>query len=332
MLLFGTDEDVAEARALRAGPLEVIVRGSRVGPIRCGDVEVWHGVAFLFRDADWGTPEPIVEQMESTISESSFLLRATGRFPTYPIIGFRIEIEGTAEGCVRTFTTSPIVHGAEDHSVMLTLQSLPSMIETLRARFPQTAIAVGPSTIAARSSPLGNQPESDGLHRIALARQDPRCRGLFGAAWLLGYVAQLARAGVDAVTMMSLTGSSGVLAPAEGYALTKYPAYFALQRLRVPASARNVSVSDPSRIAALALGREGDQELLLANLTGDVIDVRLVEQRRFAPPQSSTQKHGQPSDRHPIRGAPRGVQHPAIACCSERMQSRACCDPPERRG
>ena len=213
--------------------------------------------------------------MESTISESSFLLRATGRFPTYPIIGFRIEIEGTAEGCVRTFTTSPIVHGAEDHSVMLTLQSLPSMIETLRARFPRTAIAVGPSTIAARSSPLGNQPESDGLHRIALARQDPRCRGLFGAAWLLGYVAQLARAGVDAVTMMSLTGSSGVLAPSEGYALTKYPAYFALQRLRVPASARNVSVSDPSRIAALALGREGDQELLLANLTGDVIDVRL---------------------------------------------------------
>ena len=171
VLLFGTDEDVAEAQLLRAGPLEVIVRGSRVGPIRCGDVEVWHGVAFLFRDANWGTPEPIVEQMESTISESSFLLRATGRFPTYPIIGFRIEIEGTAEGCVRTFTTSPIVHGAEDHSVMLTLQSLPSMIETLRARFPRTAIVVGPSTIAARSSPLGNQPESGwpASHRASTA-------------------------------------------------------------------------------------------------------------------------------------------------------------------
>ena len=569
VLLFGTDEVVAETLSLRSGPLDLTVRGARVGPIRCGDAEVWHGIAFLFRDVDWGTPEPIVEHTESTISESAFLLRATGRFPTSPVIDFRIEIEGTFEGCVRysaeavagadiatnrlgvclmhpmsaggsrveiehidgrvsrstfptlippwppfmlirairheyargrwahcvfagdsfeledqrnnsdssfktysrsnlmsrpywlragiavrqsvelrldaprarssarrasviqvsvgnelgelprvgieiaardalagepihaalralgpahlhlaldanapaqdwsgikqllasagaqlrldvtvgdlaqagalleglrvalraadlapasiaifpseqrcidaarrafpaaligggtpdffvqlnrlealgdvdflTFTTSPIVHGADDDAVMLTLQSLPSMIETLRARFSQAKllsqlrnlssakIAVGPSTIAVRRSPLGKQPESDGLRRVALARQDPRCRGLYGAAWLLGYVAQLASAGVDTITLMSLTGASGVLALSEANVVTMHPTYFALERLRASARVRNVSVSDPSRIAAIALRRNGNEELLLANLSGDVIDVR----------------------------------------------------------
>ena len=564
-VLFGTDEEVPETRTLRAGPLDVAIRGARIGPIRCNDVEVWHGIAFLFRDADWGTPEPIIERMDSTVSGSAFLLRCSGRFPASPVIDFRIEIEGTSAGrirfsaeavprsdlqanrlglclmhpisaagsrvdiehidgrishstfptlippwppfmlirairhayapdrwaqckfagdsfeledqrnnsdasfktysrsnlmprpywlrakvpvrqsvelqldapCVRsrvqrasavhvsignetadllkvgieisprdsragaeihaalramgpahlhlaldandaaidwngikvllatanaqlrldvtigdvaragelldglrvalcdadltpasiaifpseqrcvdaarqtfptsrvgggtpyffvqlnrlealgdvdflTFTTSPIVHGADDESVMLTLQSLPSMIATLRARFPQARIAVGPSSIAARSSPLGNQPETDGLHRIALARQDPRCRGLYGAAWLLGYIAQLANMEVDATTLMSLTGDSGVLVPAGDDSVTRCPAYFTLERMRAPARVCSVSVSEPARVAALALGRDGSQELLLANLTGEVIDVQLAGGSAFS--------------------------------------------------
>ena len=97
-MLFGTDEEVAESIALRAGPLALTVRGARVWDIRCGEHEVWHGIAFLFRDADWGTPEPIVDKMESTISESAFLLRITGRFGVAPAIDFDLRIEGADSG------------------------------------------------------------------------------------------------------------------------------------------------------------------------------------------------------------------------------------------
>ena len=170
-----------------------------------------------------------------------------------------------------TFTTSPIVHGTRESEVMLTLQSLPSMIETLRERYSM-AIRIGPSTIAARSSPLGNQPPSDGTRRLALARQDPRCRGLFGAAWSLGYVAQFAMAGVESISLMSLTGDSGIVEE-HADALIRHPTYLLLTRLCEPARIRQVTVSDPARVAALALCRGGRKELLVSNLTGHDVDV-----------------------------------------------------------
>ena len=185
----------------------------------------------------------------------------------------RIERLGHAD--FLTFTTSPTVHGADDDAVMLTLQSLPSMIETLRARYPDARFAIGPSIIGARRSPLGSQPETDGTRRVALARRDPRCRGLFGAAWVLGYVAQMARAGVDAVTLMSLTGPAGVIGDDDGDGLTATPVGHVIQRLAERARLREVIVSDPTRVAALALDRERGSELLLANLTGEAIDVEL---------------------------------------------------------
>jgi D-apionolactonase len=174
-----------------------------------------------------------------------------------------------------TFTTSPIVHGTYDAEVMLTLQSPPSMIETLRARYPGVPTRVGPSTLGARSSPLGSQPASEGTRRLTLAKRDPRCRGLFGAAWSLGYVAQFAMAGAEAIALMSLTGDSGVMSDVDGNALAKYPTFFLLSRLHGPARIRQVLVSDTTRIAALALSRNGHEELLLANLTGKMVDVEL---------------------------------------------------------
>jgi len=555
-VLFGTEEPVPEARALRAGALEVIVRGPRLVRIACGDVEIWHGAAFLFRDADWCTPEPIVDDFDESISTSGFKLHAVGRFPVSPPIDFRIDIEARDTGvivvaaqatprgdilasrlglCVMhpisvagaqveiehidgrvsrttfprlippwppfmlirairhqyppgrwarcsfdgdifeledqrnngdasfktysrsnlmprpywlragvpiqqsvefaiemprantasrrpgavkvqvgndagecptigveispddahageaaraalaamrpghlhltirpdtgeidwraiaellavagaelrldvaratldkaveevgslreklydagvepasvavfpseqraidaarrafpgckigggtphffvqlnrldslgradflTFTTSSIVHGADDESVMLTLQSLRSMIETLRARYPDVPIAIGPSGIAARASPLGAQPPTDGQHRIALAANDPRTRGLYGAAWTVGYVAQLATTGLDAVTVMSLTGAAGVVGTDGQGAFTRYPSYFVIERMRGPASVCSVTVSEPTRVAAFALRRGDGQELLIANLTAEALDV-----------------------------------------------------------
>ncbi|HVR94540.1 MAG TPA: hypothetical protein VHI75_11930, partial [Casimicrobiaceae bacterium] len=55
-ILFGTDEAIEQPLLLHAGPLRMALRRGRLSDICVGEVEVWHGVAFLYRDADWGTP------------------------------------------------------------------------------------------------------------------------------------------------------------------------------------------------------------------------------------------------------------------------------------
>ncbi|MET0732636.1 MAG: hypothetical protein ABW054_06150, partial [Casimicrobiaceae bacterium] len=100
-VLFGTDEPVADAIPLRAGPLRLTLRAGRLWHVALGDDEIWHGVAFLFRDADWCTPEPVVDRCESSISAREFLIRCVGHFPTSPAIDFQLDFEGTSAGVIR---------------------------------------------------------------------------------------------------------------------------------------------------------------------------------------------------------------------------------------
>jgi hypothetical protein len=120
----------------------------------------------------------------------------------------RLEVSGGED--FMGFTVCPIVHGADDEAVMNGLQSLPSMLETARSRHPGRDWHLGPSRLSARASPLGRQPCSDGQKRMALASRDPRSRGLFGAAWLLGHLAAAAQARVQAVTLPALVGEDGL--------------------------------------------------------------------------------------------------------------------------
>ncbi len=120
----------------------------------------------------------------------------------------RLEVSGGED--FMGFTVCPIVHGADDDSVMQGLQSMSSVLETARRRHPGRDWHLGPSSLSARASPLGRQPHSDGQRRMALASRDPRSRGLFGAAWLLGHLAEAARAGVKALSLPPLVGEDGL--------------------------------------------------------------------------------------------------------------------------
>src|SRR5689334_11860604 len=77
-VLYGTDEAVPEALALRAGRLTTRLRGTRLGPIEVDGTEVWHGVDFLYRDADWGTPRPTVDRVEHSASAQGFCVVLRG--------------------------------------------------------------------------------------------------------------------------------------------------------------------------------------------------------------------------------------------------------------
>ena len=103
-----------------------------------------------------------------------------------------------------SFTVCPIVHSADDQTVMQSHRSLAAMLDTLRARHPGVPVQIGPSGIAARRSPLGALAESDGRHPVPLAATDPRESTGFGAAWIAAHIAAAQAAGAQAVTVGSL--------------------------------------------------------------------------------------------------------------------------------
>ena len=109
-------------------------------------------------------------------------------------------------------TTCPIVHAADDRSVMETLEALPYQVKTARAYLGKTPHRIGPSAIGCRDNPHGATftPNPDN-ERICLVKADPRSRALFGAAWLLGYIATFARTGIESMTVGAPTGPLGVI-------------------------------------------------------------------------------------------------------------------------
>lgn len=176
-----------------------------------------------------------------------------------------------------TFTTCPIVHAPDDRSVMETLATLPFIAASAAALAGQTPLHVGPSTIAARDNPYGsstlpNEPGTAG-RRVCLTDNDPRQRGLFGAAWNLGYFAAFAAGGVTHLALSELTGPRGIF---DGTRPT--PLYHLLASLAVAGGAQLVDARiEPggSPLAALAIADDGRTRLWLANLAAQPQTVEL---------------------------------------------------------
>lgn len=108
---------------------------------------------------------------------------------------------------------------------------------------------------------------------MALAGRDPRTRGLFGAAWLLGHVVQAARAGAEAVSVMSLWGDAGVLDETVDGRLLRHPSFFVLAQLARLKRLRAVTVSNATHVMALASACDGQAGWLIANLRAQAVDL-----------------------------------------------------------
>jgi hypothetical protein len=185
-------------------------------------------------------------------------------------------------------TTCPIVHAADDRSVMETLEALSYQVTTARSFIGATPYRIGPSGIGCRDNPHGATwtPNPDNV-RVCLTKLDPRQRALFGAAWTLGYVASLARTGVEAIALGAPTGPLGVIYRKDEHRQPWYdqlsrpavfPAFHVVAGLTRGAGQKLVSAesSDPSRVQCLAYrGRKGTT-LWLANLTAEKQSVSLA--------------------------------------------------------
>ncbi len=186
-----------------------------------------------------------------------------------------------------THSLCPIVHAADDISVMETLEAIPSIIASTREMIGRAHYHLGPSAIACRGNPYGAAvTPNPGNERLCLAEMDPRQRGLFAAAWNVGLIAALAGGGLDSVTLGSVTGPQGVIYrkmdhPQPGFddtAAKVYPAYHVLAGL-CPASGRqrrDTVVSAASTVAALAYQSVTGTELWLANLTASPQRVKVT--------------------------------------------------------
>ncbi|MER9166725.1 hypothetical protein NKI12_04955 [Mesorhizobium australicum] len=172
-----------------------------------------------------------------------------------------------------THCTCPLVHAADDLSVMQSLEALPFITRSTRAIFGTKPYRIGPSTIAMRQNPYGGATKDNPQgQRIAMANRDPRHAAQFAAAWTIGYAARVAPAGLEMLTLSSFAGPFGVVAGsgepvAEG---SPRPIFQAIKGLCELAGLTHVSAttSDETRVLALA-GRSASGETIvwLANLT-----------------------------------------------------------------
>jgi hypothetical protein len=178
-----------------------------------------------------------------------------------------------------THATCPIIHAADDRSVMQTLEALPFIARSARAFIGrEKPYRIGPSTIAMRQNPYGSRTfDNPSGERIAMANADPRHSGLFGAAWTLGYAAQAAEARLDALTQSALTGPFGLL---DGKAAVR-PIFHVIRALAAMATRERFSLksSQSDSVQGVAVAANSGKTVWLANLTPQSLRVRLKSAR-----------------------------------------------------
>ena len=175
--------------------------------------------------------------------------------------------------------TTAIVHAADDRSVTETIEAVPYVIGSVRALYGDKACQVGPGSIGSRPAPFGG-PSSPNAHsgRVAMCRNDPRQRGLLGAAWHLGYAARMAEGGVQAVLLGAPLGEFGLVHHSMDYPQPwydgrggLYPAYHVMRAIYAATGATRIAttISAPREVQALAFEKDGQRTLWLANLMGE---------------------------------------------------------------
>lgn len=182
-------------------------------------------------------------------------------------------------------TTCPLVHAADDVSVMQTLECLPHIARSVQALWPALPYRLGPATIAMHRNPYGSRPAPNpqGL-RLAMAEDDPRHRERFGAAWVVGYAAAVAPFGLQVLAFNHSHGASG---PLQRQAVPQPVPAWAVQRIlaRAAGAAVLAVANVPEGVAALAWQPPGGpRQLLLANLQAQPCAVTLANSRQELAP------------------------------------------------
>jgi hypothetical protein len=184
-----------------------------------------------------------------------------------------------------SFTTSPMVHAGDDRSVMETIQAVPAVVKSVAAIAGAKPYAVGPSAIGVRDNPYGAEAKKNfGNIRQAMNWNDPRQRGLLGAAWNLAYFAGFASGGASAIALGAPIGAFGAVAspttfPQPWYNDNRgvYPVYHVIKGLAALHGKEllELQVSRSDLVQGIAVRTDAGTEVWLANLGGEVLEIAL---------------------------------------------------------
>jgi D-apionolactonase len=183
-----------------------------------------------------------------------------------------------------SFTTTATLHAGDDVSITEGMECLPAMALSAAAIAGGRPYAVGPSAIGMRMNPYGEAPLANpGNIRQAMNFNDPRQRGLLGAAWALGYFARFAAGGASAIALGGTTGAFGLVHVKQSWPQPWFddeggvlPMFHVLRGLAALGGKRMRAVEASESIEAIAAKDETGAVLWLANRTG-------VEQRVMLP-------------------------------------------------
>lgn len=182
--------------------------------------------------------------------------------------------------------SNTITHACDDITVTENLEAIPYIIKTCRSIAVDKRYHVGPSSIGMRFNPYGSRTmDNPDNARIAMARMDPRQRGLVNAAWTAGYIAHMARGGVDSISLHAPTGEFGILNhpedwPRPGFDNTSrqvYPVYPVLAGFTQACGKPQLSThSTMSReVEAIGYADNGKHIVWIANLTNELQHVKI---------------------------------------------------------
>ena len=177
-----------------------------------------------------------------------------------------------------SFTTTATLHAGDDVSITEGLECLPAMALSAASIAGDKPYAVGPSAIGMRMNPYGEAPLANpGNIRQAMNFNDPRHRGLLGAAWALGFFARFAAGGASAIALGGATGAFGLVHAPHPWPQPwfddaqpggVFPMFHVLRGLAALAGRTMRAVEASDTVEALAAEGEQGLELWLANRTG----------------------------------------------------------------
>ncbi len=175
-----------------------------------------------------------------------------------------------------TFAINPQVHSFDDASLVESLEAQAVAVRSARALSGGRPVMVSPVTLRPRWNPYATGPAPETPPGELPPQVDVRQMSLLGAGWTTGAIRSLAEGGASQVTFYETTGWHGVMETESGSPLPEifhsapggvFPLYHVLADAAEFAGGQALPVlsGDPLRVNGLALRKEGQACLLLAN-------------------------------------------------------------------
>jgi hypothetical protein len=176
------------------------------------------------------------------------------------------------------YSVNPQVHGSDNSTLVEALEAQASTVVSTKQWAEGRPISVTPITLRARFNPYRRDTESSPNYDSLPPSVDERQASLFAACWTLGSLKYLAESGASSLTYFETQGWRGVQGSVSGpnlndfhsYPGMVFPSFHVLadvQGFRGATVVRTRS-SEPLRVNALSLVKNGTLRLICANLTG----------------------------------------------------------------